>query len=93
MDIAEKIRARRRELGLTQTQLAKRADVSLPTITRVEGGHALSTSLGAMVRILNALSYDVSIELGLSTLPNVDAQTEEESIKNAISSRYYFGRL
>ncbi len=39
MAIGEAIRTKRQSRGLTMEALARRADVSLSTVARIEGGH------------------------------------------------------
>ncbi|WP_459192944.1 CBS domain-containing protein [Halosimplex sp. J119] len=48
------LRERRNELGLTQSDLADRADVSQPLIARIEGGD-VDPRLSTLRRIVNAL--------------------------------------
>jgi predicted transcriptional regulator len=48
------LRERRNELGLTQSDLAERADVSQPLIARIEGGD-VDPRLSTLRRIVNAL--------------------------------------
>jgi predicted transcriptional regulator len=48
------LRERRTELGLTQSDLADRADVSQPLIARIEGGD-VDPRLSTLRRIVNAL--------------------------------------
>ena len=50
----EDLRERRTELGLTQSELAGRADVSQPLIARIEGGD-VDPRLSTLRRIVNAL--------------------------------------
>ena len=50
----EDLRERRNELGLTQSDLAERADVSQPLIARIEGGD-VDPRLSTLRRIVNAL--------------------------------------
>lgn len=50
----EDLRERRNELGLTQSELAERADVSQPLIARIEGGD-VDPRLSTLRRIVNAL--------------------------------------
>ncbi|MFB6299835.1 MAG: CBS domain-containing protein [Halobacteriales archaeon] len=50
----EDLRQRRNELGLTQSELADRADVSQPLIARIEGGD-VDPRLSTLRRIVNAL--------------------------------------
>lgn len=50
----EDLREQRNELGLTQSDLAERADVSQPLIARIEGGD-VDPRLSTLRRIVNAL--------------------------------------
>jgi predicted transcriptional regulator len=50
----EDLREKRTELGLTQNELAERADVSQPLIARIEGGD-VDPRLSTLRRIVNAL--------------------------------------
>lgn len=50
----EDLRERRTELGLTQSELAERAEVSQPLIARIEGGD-VDPRLSTLRRIVNAL--------------------------------------
>jgi predicted transcriptional regulator len=50
----EDLRERRTELGLTQSELAEKADVSQPLIARIEGGD-VDPRLSTLRRIVNAL--------------------------------------
>ena len=50
----EDLRERRKELDLTQSELADRADVSQPLIARIEGGD-VDPRLSTLRRIVNAL--------------------------------------
>ncbi|MEF8812251.1 MAG: CBS domain-containing protein [Halovenus sp.] len=50
----EDLRERRNDLGLTQSDLAERADVSQPLIARIEGGD-VDPRLSTLRRIVNAL--------------------------------------
>lgn len=50
----EDLRERRTDLGLTQSDLADRADVSQPLIARIEGGD-VDPRLSTLRRIVNAL--------------------------------------
>ena len=64
-DIAERVKEGRRELGMTQGELAKQAGVSRPTIARIEGGRAEHVSLGTGERVLNATNWDLAIDRGV----------------------------
>ena len=52
--IADNIRKERRRLGMTQAELAERADISLDTIKSVENGRR-AMSLDTYLNVVNAL--------------------------------------
>lgn len=60
-NIAQKIRDLRKAHGLTQTQLADIAGVSLPSITRLEKGKE-TIRLDVLIRILDSLGFQLDIK-------------------------------
>ena len=59
--IAENIRKERRRLGITQAELAERADVSLDTIKSVENGRrAMELKRGSCVLSCNSRKFPAS---------------------------------
>jgi len=54
------LKEKRRSLGLTQTQLAARAGVSLPTIQNLESGRGNPT-LNLLEKVSSVLGYDLEI--------------------------------
>ncbi|KAF0836525.1 helix-turn-helix domain-containing protein [Nocardia caishijiensis] len=54
IQLAESIRERRLELGLTQTQLAERAGLRQPEVSRLESGGGTPT-IGMLERLAHAL--------------------------------------
>jgi transcriptional regulator with XRE-family HTH domain len=59
-DIAERMRARRKEQGLTQEQLSRRAGVSLGSLRRFESIHEVS--LKSLIKISIALDCSKDFE-------------------------------
>lgn len=55
----EKLETRRRELGLSQSALAERSGVSLPTIQRILGGHSPAASFENTVAIAEAMGMQL----------------------------------
>jgi predicted transcriptional regulator len=81
------LRQRRKELDLTQSELAERAEVSQPLIARIEGGD-VDPRLSTLRRIVNALdeaegdvlrAEDIMHEDVVSVAPD-DAVTEAEEL-------------
>ena len=60
MNTAEIIRSRRKELGLTQKQLAKAADVHEQWIHRLEIGKAVP-SIDSLEKIVGALGGQIEV--------------------------------
>ncbi|MCM2419259.1 helix-turn-helix transcriptional regulator [Streptomyces sp. RKAG293] len=53
---------RRAELGLSQTELARRADMTQPQISNIEGGDSVPT-LPLLTRLAKALDASLTIDL------------------------------
>ena len=62
MATVEQLRAARALLGWSQTELASRAGLSLPTVKRVEGGFGPNVSEESRLRLQEALEADVASE-------------------------------
>jgi transcriptional regulator with XRE-family HTH domain len=60
--IADQVGKRRRELGLSQADLAKRCHTTQSAIARLEGG-GRPPRIDTLLRIANALDCDLAVEL------------------------------
>lgn len=74
MTFSEKVKTARLELGLTQTQLAEKVDISLRTVTAYEKGEK-SPRAGTMLRLAKALGVSVKF------LSNDDCENPLEDIE------------
>jgi len=81
----EDLRERRNGLGLTQSELAERADVSQPLIARIEGGD-VDPRLSTLRRIVNALEEAEGGILRAGDLMNspVFGVEPDDSVKTAL---------
>ena len=70
-DLAAAVRGRRLSLGLSQAELARRADVSRPWLSQVEAGKP-RTELSLIIRLLDALGLGLQLEVRDSGAPSVD---------------------
>ncbi|HEY0100449.1 MAG TPA: helix-turn-helix domain-containing protein [Pyrinomonadaceae bacterium] len=63
LDIAQDIIKRRKALGLSQTELARRAGVNQPLISRIESGNFKNFEIQTLIRIATALEarYDFNL--------------------------------
>lgn len=59
MSIGEQIRQARNNQSLTQTELAKKAEVSRPTVARVELG--IPISIATLTKLTKALGLSVEL--------------------------------
>ncbi len=64
MTLGKRIAARRRALGWSQNELARRAEVNHPTLHKIETGQRLNPSVGVVVRIARALGTNVETLCG-----------------------------
>ncbi|WP_158057513.1 CBS domain-containing protein [Halorussus halophilus] len=80
------IRERRTELGLTQSELADRADVSQPLIARIEGGD-VDPRLSTLRRIVDALDESEGdiVRAGDLMAETVVSVDPEDHVSEAVS--------
>ena len=57
----EKLESRRRELGLSQSALAERSGVSLPTVQRILTGHSPAASFENTVAIAQVMGMQMDV--------------------------------
>ena len=60
-DVADMLRNARREAGLSQEELARRAGVARSTVARMETLAKGDMSVSALVRLLEAAGYDLRL--------------------------------
>ncbi|WP_256103814.1 helix-turn-helix transcriptional regulator [Streptomyces sp. ODS05-4] len=60
--LGQAVHDRRAELGLTQAELARRADMTQPQISQIEGGDSVPT-LPLLTRLAKALEATLTIDL------------------------------
>jgi transcriptional regulator with XRE-family HTH domain len=66
-DFGAEVRARRKERGLTQAELAEAAGVAVETVSRIEGGRLASLSLVLADRV--AVCLGASVQTLLARVP------------------------
>lgn len=60
-DVAEMLRAARKECGVSQRELARRAGIARTTVTRMETTARGDMSVSALVRLLDSAGYDLKV--------------------------------
>lgn len=68
-DLAAAVRGRRRDLALSQAELARRAGVARKTISELETSKS-APELGLMLRVLAQLGLELKVEAGGRTRTN-----------------------
>ena len=63
-DIGEMLLIKRRDLGMTQSDLAERIGTTRQTIARIENGEFGSIAFSTFEKALNCLGYSLEIERG-----------------------------
>lgn len=86
-EIGARIRQQRKELGLTQEQLAKLTELSGPTIDQLESGTLEDLSYAKLAHILSVLGLDLYAQpsKGLQHALAVAARTVSTSYKTSLS--------
>lgn len=78
-DLAATVRGRRLELNLSQQALAERAGVSRSWIARFETGRS-SSEVALLMRVLDALSLELSVAPRASTVPPAGGSGAEDAV-------------
>ena len=78
MDIGARIRTERKAAKLSQEQLARRSDVPLNRVARIETGVVVDPHLSTITKIAGGLGVPVSDILGERVDPKVEAPPEED---------------
>jgi len=76
-EIGKKIREIRKKLGLTQEQLAQKAEIPYATLIKIENGHVVNPTINTLQKI--ALALGVTVDELLVKLINVKHGTKEKS--------------
>ena len=61
LELGEQIKQARKERGLTQEALAKKAHISRATLSKLENGHIAQISVVTLNDILNHIGYELDI--------------------------------
>jgi len=64
MDLGKRIEQLRKKSDMTPTELARRADVSVPTITKLEDGSSKNPTLDNLQKIASALEVSIAYLIG-----------------------------
>jgi transcriptional regulator with XRE-family HTH domain len=86
--IGEQIAAKRKELGLTQAALSKRAKVGHSTLDALENGRLGELGISKIVRILAALGLELRIQEMTGRRPTLEELLEEDRDDQSLDRRH-----
>ena len=83
--IGKRIAVKRRQLGLTQVDLALRAAVSRATVEALENGRSSELGFSKIIRLLSALGMELELREQTGRRPTLDQliEAKEEEDRNA----------
>ncbi len=62
LELGSTVKRLRKERGLTQEMLAKQANISRATLSKLENGHIAQISIVTLNDILNHLGYELDVK-------------------------------
>jgi transcriptional regulator with XRE-family HTH domain len=85
--ISEQIAAKRKKLGLRQTELAQKAAVSRATIDALENGRLGELGFAKLTRILSVLGLELKLQDASPSRPTLDELMEEARNDKSLDRR------
>lgn len=67
IEIGNRIRNRRQEIGMSQEKIAEKAGISINTVSRIEGGQS-AMSIEIFIKMIHILGVDANELLGVNVL-------------------------
>jgi len=67
IELGNRIRNRRQEIGMSQEKIAEKAGISVNTVSRIEGGQS-AMSIEIFIKIIQILGVDANELLGVNVL-------------------------
>jgi transcriptional regulator with XRE-family HTH domain len=78
--IRDRVRARRKELRLRQSDLARMAQLSLPTVKAFEQGRMQELGFPKVVRLLTSLGLELRLHEANQDRPTLDELRDEREV-------------
>jgi transcriptional regulator with XRE-family HTH domain len=85
--LGEQIASKRKELGLTQPALAKKARVGLSTLDALENGRLGELGYSKITNILTALGLELKLQETSARRPTLEDLMSEESDEKGLDRR------
>lgn len=84
--LSEAIRNKRKDLGLSQQELAQRAGCGTHTLLRIENGYCASASFGTICNICNVLGISLYFDFMLQTQAAEPSPTHAQLVDQLMDS-------
>lgn len=79
LEIGKQVRLRRRELKLTQAQLAQSARIARSTLNALENGQLAELGTNRLLNVLDALGMVLSVSATKPERPTLDSRYAEQA--------------
>ena len=85
--LGAQIAARRKKLGLSQAELARKASISRATLDALENGRSGELGFSKVTRLLSALGLGLKLQESGSQRPTLDELMEEDRNDQSLDRR------
>ncbi len=85
--LGEQIATRRRKLGLTQSELARKACLSRATLDALENGRTGELGFAKITKLLSALGLELRLRDATALRPTLDELLEEDCNDQSVDRR------
>jgi transcriptional regulator with XRE-family HTH domain len=87
VSIGRQVTERRKDLKLTQAELAKKGGISRATLDALENGRAGELGFSKVTRLLAALGLELTVQPASSRRPTLDELLEEDRSDQGVDRR------
>ena len=87
LSLGAEIATRRKKLGLSQSELARRASVSRATLDALENGRTGEVGFSKITKILSVLGLEIELQNAVARRPTLDQLMEENRDDKSLDRR------
>lgn len=85
--LGEQIAVRRKKMGMTQAELARKASLSRATIDALENGRAGELGFSKVTKLLSVLGLELKLQDAAARRPTLDELMEEDRNDQSVDRR------
>jgi len=85
--LGEQIATRRKKLGLSQSELARKASLSRATLDALENGRARELGFSKIGKLLSSLELELKLQDATTRRPTLDELMEEDRNDQSVDRR------